>query len=527
MATASTIIDDNTLSTSDDQSQNNNTEQSSDSGQDNSSSNSTEGFQPVKLTQLFNTSLKPTPISFNTGNMSEKNKKELTKGLGTAPLIYYNGIQINYQDVMMFELYHEGILPAVKITFTDTLGIFRGDGFPLDDTTITIFLYARSKILRSIYMDFKITNFSDLGSYQYTISGVANIPDIYIRKFKSFSKMTSFEALQEIAKDCKLGFCTNINNTNDKMTWIDTGFPYHKFISSIVESSYMSDTSFLTCYIDFFYNLCYVELEKEIDREVKNDKMISNSGRGEIIEDNKTDETVTTLALTTDGSARDTNAYISFFQIKNKSTSIALNAAYLTKTKFYDSKKKELLVFDIDSQTSKSDKSIILKGKPGDEEFFKSNINTIWVGKIDKFEDDGSGNAHSNYNYALIQNRRNLEDISKVSMKIKLSTPNFNLYIYQKVPVFIVFDKPGALQDSLTHKRVTGDWLITSINYIFDGSSFYQEIHMIIRELQINDKESQNSNARLPNETKPSETIENQDNPNPEPESTDDTQQVI
>lgn len=457
--------------------------------QNSDTENQTENFQPVKLTQLVQPEIKPTQIAFNTGNMSPKDKKELSKGLGTAPLIYYNGIQLNYQDISMFELYHEGILPAIKITFTDTLGLFRGEGFPLDDTTITIFIYSRSKILRSIYMDFKITKFQDLGGYQYTISGISNIPDIYIRKFKSLSKMTSFEALKEIAKDCKLGFCTNINNTNDKMTWIDTGFPYHKFITNIVENSYMSDTAFLTCYIDFYYNLCYVELDKEINRDVKNDKMIFNSGRGDIIDDDTKDETVTTLVLTTDGSARDTNAFISFFQIKNRSTSVALNSAYLTKTKFYDAKNKELLIFNIDSQTSKSNDSIILKGKPSDEDFFKSNINNIWVGKLDKFEDDGSGNMHSNYNYALIQNRRNIEDLSKVSMKVKLGIPNFNLFVYQKVPVFIVFDKPGALQNSLTHKRVTGDWLITNINYIYDGSAFYQEITMIIRELQADSNE--------------------------------------
>ena len=359
-------------------------------------------------------------------------KREFLTGMGTAPLVYYNGIHIEYSDISGFELYHEGILPALKISFVDRNGIFKDSGFPTDDTTISIFIYSKSKRLRSINMDFKISSFKDLGSNEFLIIGLVNIPQIYLRKFKSYSKKTSFETLQEVAKECELGFCSNVSNSSDKMTWINAGFTNYQFVNDIIRNSYLNDESFINCYIDFYYNICYVDVEKELGRDNQNDQMIISDGKNEFTSDPKSDEDIAPLLLSTDKSVKDTNAYISDYIVTNKSTQVSLNKAYLTKTKFYNSSSKELLIFDVDSITSEGDKTIILKGKPGDEDFFKQNINNIWIGKLDKFEEDGSGNSHLNFNYSLIQNQINIDEISKISIDITLPYPNFNLYIFQK-----------------------------------------------------------------------------------------------
>ena len=369
-------------------------------------------------------------------------------------------------------------------------------------------------------MDFKISEFKDLGGNQFSMNGVVNIPKIYLRKFKSYSKKTSHEALQELARDCDLGFCSNISNTKDKMTWINTGFPNYQFADNIVKNSYLSDESFLSCYIDFYYNICYVDLEKELNRDNSNDKMIVSNGYNEFTQDREQDEDVTNLILTSDHSAKGSPAFISEYIINNKSTKVSLNKAYLTKTKFYDSKSKELLIFDIDSITSEGDKTIILKGKPGEEEFFKDNVTNVWIGKLDKFEDDGSGNAHPNFNYSVIQNEINIDEISKISMDITMPNPNYNLYIFQKVYVALIKEKPGVNQNSLRFKRLTGNWLITSINYLFDGRSFQQKISLIKRELELDpdeqeglkeSKESKNSGEfnDQPNELSPNDNPPN------------------
>ena len=490
------------------------------SGEENTTSNPeprNEDFNPVQLTQLFPPTIKPNPITLDAQTTNKRQRRDFLTGLGTAPLVYYNGIHIEYKDMNYFELYHEGILPAIKITFIDRNGIFKENGFPMDDTTISIFLYSRSKRLRSINMDFKISNFKDLGQNEFTIMGIVNVPEIFLRKFKSYSKKTSFEALQDLAKECELGFCSNISNSNDKMTWINTGFPNYQFIDNIVKNSYLSDESFLNCYIDFYYNLCYVDVEKELSRNNELDKMIISDGKNEFSSNPDQDEDVAPLILSTDYSVKGTNAFISEYVVTNKSTQISLNKAYLTKTKFYDSKSKELLIFDVDSITSEGDKTIIMKGKPGDENFFKNNVSNIWVGKLDKFDDEG--NAHSNFNYSLIQNQINIDEISKISIDIKIPTPNFNVYILQKIYLALIKQKPGINQTSLRYKRLVGNWLSTNISFVFDGSAFFQKINLIKRELEMDEYEKEASasgQSQNKNNTEDFQDNQNELSPNDE-----------
>ena len=446
---------------------------SGDGGEGSRPDQKNEDFNPVQLTQVFPPTIKPIPITLDAQTTNKRQRKDFLVGLGTAPFVYYNGIHIEYKDMSYFELYHEGILPAIKITFIDRNGIFKDNGFPVDDTTISIFIYSRSKRLRSINMDFKISNFRDLGQNEFTIMGIANIPEIFLRKFKSYSKKTSFEALKDLAKECELGFCSNIANTKDKMTWINTGFPNYQFIDSVVKNSYLSDDAFLNCYIDFYYNLCYVDVEKELTRNNELDKMVISDGKNEFSNDPEQDEDIAPLILSTDYSAKGTNAFISEYVVTNRSTQVSLNKAYLTKTKFYDTKSKELLIFDVDSITSQGDKTIIMKGKPGDENFFKNNVSNIWVGKLDNFDDEG--NAHGNFNYSLIQNQINIDEISKISIDIKIPTPNFNLYILEKIYLALIKQKPGLNQSSLRYKRLVGNWLSTCISFYLMGALFFKK----------------------------------------------------
>lgn len=462
--------------------------QSESSGNDANPISNVSNFNPVQLTQLFKPNLMPTKIDMDASGLSQKEKREIAKGLGSAPFVYYNGIHIEYSDISNFELYHEGILPAMKMTFKDRNGIFKDVGFPLDDTIVSIFLYSRSKILRSINMDFKITSFKDLGDGQYTTSCIINVSELFLKKFKSYSNMSSFEAMQGIAKDCNLGFCSNITSTNDTMTWISTGIPKYEFINNVLLNSYLSDSAFLTCYIDFYYNICYLDVEKELERDSSNDQMIQASGQSDFTDNQDDDEQPVPLLLTTDKSMKSSNSYISAYTINNNSTKVSLNKSYYIKTKSYDSINKEFLGFDVDSITSKGDKTIILKAKSEDENFFQNNYDNIWLGKLDKYN-NGSGNAHANYNYSLIQNKVNLDELSKISIEITLPNPNFNLYINEKVFLALINEKPGINHKNITYLRLTGNWLTSSINYIFDGKNFYQKITLNKRELELHESE--------------------------------------
>lgn len=462
------------------------------------------------LTQFFKPYIKPINIQFDI-EASGNDKNKIAKQAGYMPFVWYNGVQISYQDVLKFNLYHKGILPAIEITVLDSWGILREDGFPHDDTNVSIYLNSKSLNLRSINMDFKVLDFKDSGNNTYVITGICNIPQIYLRKFSSYNSKTSHETLQEVAKLCELGFCSNINNSDDKMTWINSGFKNLEFIENVINNSYVSETSFQYCYIDYYYNLCYMDLNKELERDVSQDKMITGFGYKFLTEeDPDVDEETTNLILSNDRSIKESIAYFSEFDIVNKSTKISLEKAYRTRTKYYDSIKKELLIFDVESQTSDGSKSIILKGALNDEKFFEENTNNIYVGKFDLF-DNGKGNVHKNFNYSIPQNRQNLDDITKVSCVLKLPSNNFNLYVYQKIPIYFSPQKQTPTIQNEFYKRISGDWLITSIEFDYDGGKTHQIVKAIKRELSLLQEESKEPKKR---KDKKSGTINNENNVN-------------
>lgn len=426
-----------------------------------------------------NSTVYPSQIKFNLP-AGDDVQKEIASGLGNLPFVWYNSYQIETNDIQFLTIYNNGIVPCIKMIFIDTLGLMKDKGFPLDDSRIKIFLNSRSVQLKPIFMEFKITSFKLLPN-SYSITGTLNINKLYIKSFKSYSKMTSFKVLQEICRDIGLGFNSNLDDTNDEMTWINNGDITHEFIDEIVESSYKSDESFLLSYIDFYYNLNYVDLEKELSRNIQQEIGVSTTGIEEVAKLADKDK-LSALFLTNDYSMSNSNCYFKSYKVINNSTSVSLENGYLNKIKFYNELDKDFLVFDIDSITSQGDKNIILKGSPQDETFYKENINLIYMGKID------TDNSHKNYNYSYVQNNKNITDLQKIGIEIEMGNPNYSLYRFQKINVFI---SNQASTPSQSHKnnRLSGDWLIVDILYKFSDGKLTQVIKLIKRELELSPEE--------------------------------------
>jgi hypothetical protein len=152
----------------------------------------------------------------------EAYQKEFVESFGNLPFLWYNAYQIEYNNIKNLELSYVDNIPHINVTFRDSLGKMKDEGMPLDDSRISFFLNPRTKLLKPIHLDFKIIDFSEnKGIYQ--IQGFLDVKDLYLKKFKSYPKLTSFGLYKQISKDLGLGFNSNIDDTDDKMTWINTG----------------------------------------------------------------------------------------------------------------------------------------------------------------------------------------------------------------------------------------------------------------------------------------------------------------
>lgn len=431
------------------------------------------------IVNIFPPSLTPNQISFSF-NAEEQTREELSNGYGYIPLVWYNAYQIDAENIRYLSLFNDGIAPSMTLTFVDTLGLMKDKAFPLDDTRVTLFLNSRSDQLKPIFLQFKITDFTNNNGI-LSIDSSLDADGLYIKKFKSYTSMTSNQALQEICKEIGLGFNTNVVDTNDKMTWINTGKKPYNFIDEILDHTYLSDESFVAGYIDYYYNFNFVDIQKEMSRDINNELGIMSNSLGEILKLSDIND-IGRLILSNDASVSGTNAYFYSYRIINESTSTSLKNGYSDVVKYYDMLDKSLFNFNVESLNNNADKSIILKGAPQDETFYKSNQNFVYGGKFD------SDNSHKNFNYTKVQNNRNIIDAQKIGIEIELNTPNYNVYKFQKIKLIISSNTPTPAAEMI-NQRLSGDWFIVDIKYRFFDGALSQVITLIKRELELSDDE--------------------------------------
>ena len=441
--------------------------------------------------------------------MSTAYQQEVAQNLGNIPVVFYGSYQIDVNDIIFFSLFYDNGIPYFKILFYDTLNLMKDKAFPLDDTKIKLFLNPRSDQLKEILIQFKIISFH-VNDSTYNIEGIIDVDLLLVTQRKSYPNMTSHKVLQQIAKEAGVGFNTNINDTDDSMTWINTGHAVKDFMVEIVEASYKSDNSFMASFVDFYYNFNMVDLAKELDRNIDAQLGITDKSLADVVKTINT-ETVTNLLISNDESLRETNLFFESYKILNNSTGISLQSGYKSTIHYYDSNSKGSLSFGLESITSKDNKSIILKGSPQDENFYKLNTNTTYLGKFD------SDNCHKNYHYAWVQNEKNLFELEKIGLEVHMRTPNFSIYKYQKIKLFIS-NQASTPSANIQNQRLSGDWIVMDIKYVYSEGKFSQIFKLIKRELELSDEELSNEapiNITQPAVEMTTNNEVNNNNPNP------------
>jgi len=436
------------------------------------------------ITQIDPPTVKLDPMEITAS--SDKTDTNLVAGsIGVTPFIRYNGsIIINDRDISILKLYHEGIVPKISFLFKDSIGLIKSKGFPKDDTKFEFFLNSRSPNLKSIHLKFKVEDFKDMGEGEYKILGALDISDLYLIKFKAYNG-TSFEVLRDICKELSLGYNSNIQKTNDSMVWRNVGDRQHKFMDKIIHHSYISDDSYMTGYIDYYYCFNYIDVEKEANRDISNDKGIDTGSLGN---EQTTDfDRLVPISLSDDNSLNSSSFYFKEERFINNSTKVSLTEGYKKRTKTYDSITKQFLVFDVDSTTSQGDKTFILKGDTNDNELYDKNLTTTYAGKIDV------DNVHKDYNYAKTQNKINLDNLKKLIVDIVLPNPNFNLYKYQKVNLNFVNHVPTVSMPDPFHWNKTGEWIISNIEYLWESNKLVQKIKLYRKEIGKTHEEVKNT----------------------------------
>jgi len=429
--------------------------------------------------------------------VKDKSAASYADDIGKLPYIVLNGVTIETKDVSSFTLYNDRYLPEVEMTFIDPTNKLWDSSYPLDQQILSIMIKSNEELLMPIRMDFFVNNFTSVKSKsgdsdlkEYELLAKLDVP--YFIKNNSF-KGNSYDVLKKIAKETELGFASNIETTNDEMTWLNSGIDYvREMIPDIVKHSYINDSTFLWAYIDFWYNLNYVDIEKQMNVSTVDDKALTGNSKISGSED------VIPLKLSNHPDNSSTDQYFDKFNLVNDSTEVNYDLGYNPHIYWYQLKEKNInnVLLDTISDKGNSSDKIVMKGQPDNNNYSNNQQKNYFLGEID------IDNVHKNYLYSEKSNEHNLEFLQKIRMKVILKKANFQLYRFQMINLLIyklqeldsspnVVTKndieKGKDQDKYKlNERLSGDWLIIGINYTYtkkSGEQFLQEITLVKREL--------------------------------------------
>lgn len=383
---------------------------------------------------------------------SEKAKEETTaavpQGVNTKnedrwgaymPLIMVNTTRFDEDEINTMTLNVGGKFPTIQVSLFDVGGKMKLDT-PMDGDVISVYLRPPDETnQKPIRIDFDITSVSgDPSSQQFGFEGVMKIPGMFAEQCKSFPKGNSFDHLQDVAEELKIGFASNETSTDDQMARMVAFENYETFINKTVKHTYKDDDSFFDWYVDPFYYLCLVNINKQFSLEDKTEQInISTTAplSGQVNDDKAKSSFKGDLVLTNRTDRNGTNVYIENFAQVNNSAQVWINNGYKRYSQYLsidESNEIEYVSTFVDPLTTPGaeEDQIIQKGRPKDE-FYKKQVKYKWLGK------QSSDNTHENYIFSALLNFQNLQELQKMSLNVELAGMNFYIYRYMRIPILI------------------------------------------------------------------------------------------
>lgn len=385
-------------------------------------------------------------------------KQTKTFGIDT-PTITVNGYDFQDHDIISFNLSITSEIPQLSVRVKDSQGTFDASQYPRDGDVITVYIGSKNEdTFKSIHMDFDIVSIASPkkglphSERTYGFSGVAKIPKLFTEECRAFNEGNSLEHIEQVSRNLGLGVATNINSANDSQVRIQAYERTIDFVKGIVNASYIKEEAFQTFYIDQYYYLNFIEVNKIFNSknakgEDGQDFITSfNMSVSQEKETEDNDQITSKLYLTNNHTADGTGNKINQWSLSNNSSKVSLQNGYKRILQMYDELEGEKLIeFDIESYTSTNlrDSEEPLKGRR-DEDHYTSHIKHKYIGRQQDYNLEG--NVHSNHKYSMLNNYQNLRELEKIQLNVELESFNPGLYRYQKLPVIMYNVEPTKVQ---------------------------------------------------------------------------------
>jgi hypothetical protein len=432
--------------------------------------------------QILQTAIKPTierdEISFSEENPGFGKTQQTIDTISIEiPLIKINDYIFNRDEIVSMTLDCTEFLPKITLTVNFLDQMFLAKEMAKDGDIISLVIRNQSDLLKIIKNDYVITGVHVLSNLTemktpviMTFYGELFIPGLKSQKNDFSFEGTSFEALQDFAKRFGLGFSSNENNTDDKQIWLKANIAGDIYINNVINRAWKDETSFYTCWIDVYYNLNFINvnkqlmsLESEIDIATLPTNIDKNWNYG--IKVKEEDATPVAKVFSNYAGDRTTAFYIYAWWPINKSSNITFQIGTKMTCELFEHNKnvyansKATKYWAVTKEptydTNKLNRMIVLRGRTtdvsaNDKDLKRANYPYTmiyekfpWLGvqyTISNPDDDNlkwDGNHHKNYQVAKVQNLINNKELDKLNLHIQVDGHNFNIIRGDKVPVVL------------------------------------------------------------------------------------------
>lgn len=451
-------------------------------------------------------------------------KEKPTKFANVIPIIRINQYDVQGDRLEMFNLDCTGFYPTCRFTFYDRDGMFTARHFPKDGDLIQVYIRSAGEetTFKPIRIDFIVDDIKPLGgggstnsASQILIEGRMNVPNLFTEKVE-FQNGNSWDALLNIAEGLQLGYASNVDSTDDSQVWTNSYDTSMKFIEDITANVYLDDDSFFTSYIDPYYYLTLVEVNRLFGQEddLETSLMFTQNagdtmGSGDPSDSEFESPNLLSNMVQMQGTAR----YISTYQQVNQSGEITKNNGYKRYTQFFDLNAKEFISEFVDPIVGDTPGMVpATKGRLVDGEVEGPRNEQVKY----KYLGTQGDNVHPNYMYSAILNYQNLSEINKFGMVIELDMINPAIWRYSRIYCQILEfgsnvkevllspnDDPGApsgtqrreptednagndksSESGVINEYLTGFYVITGIEYFLTKpGGLRQKLHLRRREV--------------------------------------------
>jgi hypothetical protein len=401
---------------------------------------------------LLEPTIKLDEIKIDSLKEESGDRDQNSKQIGSwVPFVKINNIVIRDINIDSFNLDLSGFIPTVNISFLDADHTFSADALPRDGDVISVRIAARQDTtFKDIRADFLITNVFNsekdpmadpLIIRTFHMTGILKVPGLNVHESVGYPSDNTDKHLKSIASTLKLGYATNIDTTDDKMARLCPFDSRLNFIQKLIKHSYISDKSFQTGFIDPYYYLNFIDLNKVFNSKNEfEDSLMHVFNRGFTDASNSVpeiDSFKSQLLLSNHLNFGGSSQYIISYAITNSSGGISFSKGTKTILQYFENDSDEKLVsFDIQPIASEKmrDNEEPLKGRRGEQDY-KDEVRQQYAGRMDV--DPTHGNTHINYYTTSLINDINKAEIYKMGLNVTLSSPNHGLYRGMKIPVLI------------------------------------------------------------------------------------------